>query len=236
MAVGDVLKADLKKGLNISGPSGGSNAPASRQVKCGHVSKNVTIVDQVSRSSCAVTSPGMAHGMTVTAATDGNCYWLPWGSWKAYYGRLGANCDYFLTANLTGCAFFVSGPATAPTVVHANCSAAEVVDYVDVRKRENGPVDVAASMKVYNDNLDAARLQYYGQVAGQMVEGNFIPSANLQMLLPSDYGAKISEGYAQPTSVFGKKNGANWEFFYNVGKSGGAQALTRMLYPRFEKL
>ncbi|HUB12698.1 MAG TPA: hypothetical protein VMB34_12125, partial [Acetobacteraceae bacterium] len=224
VALSSIFKAQNAKGIFVDGPLGGNNAPGNVTVSCGNVPKRVSIIHELGPANAAdgnhITG---AKSVTVTAAAiGGNCYWLPWGSWRAYWGQLGAACSYFVTANLTGCAIYVSGTATQPHIVHANCAAGEVVEYGN-------------DARAYNDDLVAARMQFYGQLAEAMVDNNTIPSAGLQMLRPDDYGARTSEGYAVPVCVFGVKTGGNWTIYYCVGGRGG-RGLTRTLFPAFQKL
>jgi len=224
VSLATLFTAANAKGITVVGPLGGNNAPGNATVKCGNQQKTVAIVQQLTMAT-VTESDHITGGKTLTvdpAALPGNCYWLPWNSWRAYVGQLGGASDYFVTANLTGCGFYVSGPRANPYVVHANCSAAEVVDF-------------GGNVKTYTDDLEAARMQFYGQLGAELVEQHVIPSAGLQMLRPEDYGAKSAQGYATPVSVFGRRTGGNWTIYYSVGGRAGS-ALTRMLYPDFERL
>lgn len=224
LALSDTFSDHNARAITVLGPGGHNNSPGNVTARCGHVSKSVAVIQELDLAN-AVESPHIAGGKTVTVTTTltgGNSYWLPWGSWRAYVGRLGANSTYFVTASLTGCGIYVSGDRVQPYVVHANCSAAEVVDFGD-------------DMRTYTDDLEAARMQFYGQLAAQLVQNGTIPSTGLQMLRPEDYGAKIGLGYVGPICVFGRRNGGNWTIYYCVGGRAGS-ALTRQLFPTFEPL
>lgn len=225
MAIGDTLNSNLTKSLIVTGPGGANNAPANVQVKISGEVKSVDVVQQLDNTTATAGNheTGGRTADVAPAGVGGDCYWLPWASWKAYYGQLQGAHDFFLTPNLTGCGFFVSGNPASPYVAHANCAASEVVD-----------VPANGDFTAYNHSLDAARSEYYGGVAGRMVAGGYISGDNLQMLRPDDYAARAKDGFGHPTAVFGVKTGANWAFYYSVGKGG--QGITRMLYPDFQAL
>ena len=219
MALGDIFKADMDKSITVTGATATAGATATYTAKCNHEDKNCAIIPQLERAN--VTEGDRGNGdKTATMAINGagSCYWLPWKDWSAVYGQLGANCDFFVTANLTGCGIIVSGPQNAPHVVHVNCDTSSV-DY---------------SAQGYMEDAEAARKQFYGQISEQLVANNVIPSAGLQMLFAEDYCKKMSEGYGATTCVFGVRSGGNWTIYYSAGKAGAG--ITKQLYPTFESL
>lgn len=226
MALGDVLKADLARSLTITGPAGGNNSPGNVQARCGPAQRTVDIVTEAVTASVATGAAG--HGgatltLTASSALAAEAHWLAWNPWRAYITHLTAAKRFFVTANLTGCGVIVAGDETDPYVVHANCAAASVVDF-----------PASGSVQTYNDDLTAERNVFYGQVATELVRLNHIPSRNLQMLRPEDYGKRLSEGYGGVCAVFGISDGARWKIYYNVGRNG--QGITRQLFPDFQPL
>ncbi|MBX9701317.1 MAG: hypothetical protein K2X74_17915, partial [Acetobacteraceae bacterium] len=219
MALADILKPGLAKSLTIVGPAGGNNSPGNLQARCGPGQRTVDIVTEAVTATVATGTAG--HGgdtltLAASAAPAAGAYWLAWNPWRAYITHLGAAKRFFVTANLTGCGIIVAGDETDPYVVHANCAAASVVDFPK-----------SGSMQTYNDDLTAERNVFYGQVAAELVRLNHIPSRNLQMLRPEDYGKRASEGFGGVCAVFGVSDGARWKLYYNVGNGG--KGITRQL-------
>lgn len=224
MPLSDAFKSNATKSIAVGGALASNVAHATYTAKCNQVNRDCHVVFQLERANVAI-GDHMTGGKTVdvTSHLTGNCYWLPWRGWKAVTGQLQSACDYFVTANLTGCCVVVSGTRAAPYVTHMNCQPgnANLVQY-------NG------SIQEFNFDMQAAQDQYYGQVTAQLVSNNVISDTGLQMLKPSDYGAKANEGFAVPTSVFGIRTGGNWTIYYNVGNGG--RGITRQLFPNFEPL
>jgi hypothetical protein len=225
MALSDVFKSNTTKSITVVGAEASNVNHATYQAKCNQVVRNCDVVMQLERATVGI-DDHIAGGksITMTPALMGNCYWLPWRGWKAVTGQLQGACNYFVTANLTGCCVVVSGTTVSPYVTHINCQPgnADLVAY-------NG------SIQEYNFDMAAAQDQFYGQVTAQLVASNVISDVGLQMLRPTDYGTKLAQGYAVPTSVFGIRTGGNWTIYYNVGKSGGP-GITRQLFPVFQSL
>ncbi|WLQ12398.1 hypothetical protein O5O45_21970 [Hahella aquimaris] len=227
MALADIFKQNANKSITVTGAESSNISHATYSVKCNNIQRNCYLVNQLERANLQE-GAHVAGGKTVTVATahNGNCYWLPWRGWRAVVGQLQGACNFFVTANLTGCCFVVSGNPVSPFVVHMNCQPANenLVNFPN-----------SGDIKEYNFDLQAAQDQFYGQVTEQLITNNVISHAGLQMLKPSDYGAKAREGYASPTSVFGVRTGGLWTIYYNVGKGGGP-GITRELFPNFQPL
>lgn len=165
MALQDVFKAGADKSITVTGAEANGATAATYQAKLGGQPKSCDVVHQLERADA--TDDVHGHGgktINITSNPAGQCYWLPWRSWKAVYGQLQGACDYFVTANLTGCGFIVSGPPASPHVVHMNCST------------ESVSVPPSGNMKEYNFDKEGAQDQFYGQVAEQLVGNNVILS------------------------------------------------------------
>lgn len=225
MALSDVFKSNSTKSITVVGALASNANHATYQAKCNQVTRNCDLVFQLERATVAI-GDHLAGGKTINMTTSptGDCYWLPWRGWKAVTGQLHGVCNYFVTANLTGCCVVVSGTTVSPFVTHMNCQPGDA-----------GLVAYNGSIQEYNFDMAAAQDQYYGQVTEQLVANNVISDVGLQMLKPTDYGAKQSEGYAVPTSVFGIRTGGHWAIYYNVGKGNGP-GITRQLFPVFQPL
>jgi hypothetical protein len=156
----------------------------------------LTAAAEIRPMKVMTSEPGV-HSATAAGAHEVaalRAYYLPWQSNNSYSMTLGAQADFFFTAPMNGCAFFVTGDRQTPTVYHSNY-------YLD-------PDQHALTNEVRYQRRRAFYAGFQRMIVG---------TAGTTALLP-DFYLSLNGVISTVTSAFGfrDRNSGEWSFYYHV--------------------
>lgn len=205
--------------LSIKGSNGlgrvGGNAPASRRIDTNNASIIYVDLGAMPRQiGETVTARETAVDAAASGTGTANAYVLPWEAGFAARTKLAQAQSMFITPNLNGCAVFIGGPLTGPTVIHANCQPDLINEGMPQYTPRMDPLIYGARLDAFGNSW---RLpiwsDIYVTIASQLLALGLLPDENMGMLLPRDY-----LGDAGSASVFGARGGGGWAFHVNANR------------------